>query len=904
MAFLSPTSETAREHFLAFSHSAPAAAVMVDGAGRVVEANPWGCFILGEVWELPVLVAEQQSEGHFFLENKGRFHFRQAFFEVDNQRLPFYWLQRADENVAGEADMRLAARNARMEAFTEELKAEILERNRVEDALRYSEIRYKSLVESLPHGIAIVSQYDVIFMNPTMMKMFGVEDVREISGPEKMFLTVAEEDRERVRNLTGKLRSGEQTNLTYTTRLQRKDGSTFHGAVYVNPILWEGKTAFQTLVMDISERMKAREALQESEDRFRSLTETIPLAVVMHRGDCFLYANPAMVNLSGYSREELQKTNFLELIEPGQRHIVKAQVQARLRREKVPMRYDSTLLRKDGELVDVEIAANLISFDGHPTIIAAMRDITGRKASQLRAQENERFLLNVFDSIADGVCVLDKDLQVIRLNRTLEKWYPHSRPLTGRACHEIFHDSTRPCPDCPSIQAIKKNEPCQKRVETLIHPNQKCWLEVSAFPLRNVQGEVQGVVETVRDVTGAMQTEKRCENQLKDQQLLNYLSEHLVSGNEGAFSSFLEKLTELLPASQASLFFLERRQGNWALSNVWQSPGSEDLGDWKESPPRWLQDLFSLLEKRGFWNGSLKDVEKVGLPELQKWLEHRSLCRALSLVSEKSDWRALLLVQEEESPLEESRVQMAMESLGSLLACYWEREKRRGLRMESVSFMEEQYKSLTARLESMEVRREEENRLLPYLWDGLLQLAEPGTELKDDWHPGERERFAASLPLLRKADAEKEMVWNLSHLFQKKLLCRFCGERFELEGLAEGHFSCGEEDDPKILVMDHLSFLAARLFPNQKVQIIYESRQNGRGPDFALKWTGKRALQQWPEIQKWWGGSSQEPPPQKAPDPRMGLHLYIVRWFLRPCGLRLLTQPRNGSSFQMVLVPR
>lgn len=122
-------------------------------------------------------------------------------------------------------------------------------------------------------------------------------------------------------------------------------------------------------------------------------------------------------------------------------------------------------------------------------------------------RENERFLQSIFDCILDGIIVLDKDLNIVRVNRLMERWFRHRTPLVGRKCYEALHNRTDLCEICPSMQAMASKKP-----EVTIH---RCaagsplgWMEVFSFPLFDDEGNVTGVIEDVRDVTDRMQAEE------------------------------------------------------------------------------------------------------------------------------------------------------------------------------------------------------------------------------------------------------------------------------------------------------------------------------------------------------------------------------------------------------------
>ena len=82
-------------------------------------------------------------------------------------------------------------------------------------------------------------------------------------------------------------------------------------------------------------------------------------------------------------------------------------------------------------------------------------DITKRKRTEEALQKSEAFLNNVFDSIQDGISVLDKDLNIVRTNHVMEEWHPYMLPLEGKKCYHVYHGRSVPCDICPSMKAIR-----------------------------------------------------------------------------------------------------------------------------------------------------------------------------------------------------------------------------------------------------------------------------------------------------------------------------------------------------------------------------------------------------------------------------------------------------------------
>jgi len=135
---------------------------------------------------------------------------------------------------------------------------------------------------------------------------------------------------------------------------------------------------------------RAGQSLRESESRFREIAETAAALIFLYRGDQFIYANPFMLTLTGYTKEELYATKFWEIVHPDFRETVRERGMARQRGETVPRRYEVKILKKNGEECWLDFSSGSIMIDGKPAALGTALDITRRK----RAEEER----NVFQA--------------------------------------------------------------------------------------------------------------------------------------------------------------------------------------------------------------------------------------------------------------------------------------------------------------------------------------------------------------------------------------------------------------------------------------------------------------------------------------------------------------------------
>ncbi|HET8943724.1 MAG TPA: PAS domain S-box protein, partial [Dehalococcoidia bacterium] len=143
---------------------------------------------------------------------------------------------------------------------------------------------------------------------------------------------------------------------------------------------------------DITGRKQAEEALTESEQKFRTLVDTMPAAAFIFQGTGYRYANRACYEVLGYEEKDLAHLNFWDVVHPDYRDLVRERGQARLRGEDVPATYELRFLKKDGEPRWGLYSGAVIQYEGQPAILGIVSDITERKvAEQALAASEEKF---------------------------------------------------------------------------------------------------------------------------------------------------------------------------------------------------------------------------------------------------------------------------------------------------------------------------------------------------------------------------------------------------------------------------------------------------------------------------------------------------------------------------------
>ena len=131
-----------------------------------------------------------------------------------------------------------------------------------------------------------------------------------------------------------------------------------------------------------------------------------------------------------------------------------------------------------------------------------------RERLTIKLGEKNKFINNIFDSIQDGISILDLDLNIIQANHWMEKMYKNHNPIVGKKCYTVHQKRTSVCPWCPSVKTISTGEMHTEIVPYREDDYEKGWLYVSAFPMKDENNNVIGVIEHLKDITELKKVEK------------------------------------------------------------------------------------------------------------------------------------------------------------------------------------------------------------------------------------------------------------------------------------------------------------------------------------------------------------------------------------------------------------
>jgi PAS domain S-box-containing protein len=299
----------------------------------------------------------------------------------------------------------------------DELEARVRERTqdlaRLNLNLEESEKRFRTLVESLGEGVALVDPNEtLVYCNPAADRIFGAStgdlvgrNLAEFSTPDE-FGRFQRETELRAQGVSA----------TYEAPIRRADGEIRNLLVTLTPRFDSAGayTGALSIFMDITDRTRAEEALREREALYRAATgasaDGFWMADLEGR---LLDVNDAYVRRSGYSREELLSMRISDVEAQENPSVTAAHVRNII--EHGSDRFETLHRAKDGAIWPADITATYWPIKGG-RLFVFIRDITERKRAEEARRESEARFRSYIASAPLAVLVADKGGRLIDFN--------------------------------------------------------------------------------------------------------------------------------------------------------------------------------------------------------------------------------------------------------------------------------------------------------------------------------------------------------------------------------------------------------------------------------------------------------------------------------------------------------
>jgi len=257
---------------------------------------------------------------------------------------------------------------------------------------------------------------------------------------------------------------------------------------------------------DVTEQSRVSDALQQTQDRYRLLTDSMADVVSLHdiQGR-FLYVTPSIFRLTGYTVEETLECDPRSIVHPEDRGRMFDPALAWEALDANNYRLEWRRLRKDGSYLWLETTGTCVyDADGKLyRVVCCSRDISARKQTEAVLHEEQTLLRTLIDCLPDSIYLKD------RYGRYLLNNGAHRRSLNreageimGKTAWDLWPSELARLHEADDREVIRGGQTLLNREEPIHDPQgNRRWVSTTKTPLIGPDGSVAGLIGISRDIT-------------------------------------------------------------------------------------------------------------------------------------------------------------------------------------------------------------------------------------------------------------------------------------------------------------------------------------------------------------------------------------------------------------------
>ena len=383
----------------------------------------------------------------------------------------------------------------------------VTQRRQAERALRESETRLAIMFQASPAAITVTTLREgrYVDVNAEFERLMGY------SREELIGHTVAEvgtwaqpADRQWVVNELAQHRPIHNMEQ----RFRRKSGEVLDMLLSLERIELSGEPYLLGLLLDITDRKRAEQALRDSESRFAALFQASPAAIILSSLDGRIVdVNQEFERALGYTRAEAvgQMVRDLNLwTAPEERERLLRQLQARGALVNVEVHYR----RKSGDIMPALISMQTVTLAGQPYLLTLALDNTERK----QAEERLRFQAGLLAAVGQAVIATDPQGRIVYWNHMAEKLYGWTADeVRDQSTARLTPDSADRAPAKTIIALVRAGQTWSGEWTMRRRDGSTFPAAVTDTPYYDEQGVLAGIIGMSSDISERKQREREME---------------------------------------------------------------------------------------------------------------------------------------------------------------------------------------------------------------------------------------------------------------------------------------------------------------------------------------------------------------------------------------------------------
>ncbi len=409
------------------------------------------------------------------------------------------------------SDRAIFDENGRIIEF-QSIGIDVTERKRAEEKVLEKQKQLDTFLSNVDAIVLEGDPFNIYYVGGSVEKLLGypVEKwFEDPDGPTGFWSKHLHPDDKHKAEICGNaIAEGENHSFEY--RMLAADGSIvwFYDSVTVETNQGVPVIA-RSIMVDITDRKRAEEALKDSEEKYRSLVERANDGIIIAQDGMAKFVNTRMAEIFGYTVDEVVNTPFIYYVFPSERPRISELYKKRLRGEKIPDIYEMIGLHKSGKKITIEINSGLITYEGDPAIMSFIRDITERKLAREAMEKERAFTETALNSQIDTFFVFDPS------SRKPIRWNKAFRDISGYTDEEIasmkapddWYDSEDLKRAAISMERLLKGEQVTFEMMFITKGGDRIPTEYTASAFQDIDSKQQYIIAIGRDLTDRKQGE-------------------------------------------------------------------------------------------------------------------------------------------------------------------------------------------------------------------------------------------------------------------------------------------------------------------------------------------------------------------------------------------------------------
>ena len=425
--------------------------------------------------------------------------------------------------------------------------------SRSRSALDRSQARYRSLIESAPTPVIVVSGQKIVYGNDAAYATLGEPAYRVIGRDLADWLRPV--DRDPARKTLADLEEGGGTVVLGDRTLVRPDGSEATVDASMAAVEFGGRAAVQIVLVDVTDRVRAEQALRVSEERFRTAFQYSATPVAVTTLDArFSQVNDAMCDLLGFSKETLLDSRWSEVVHPDDVASILESGRLAIAGGPRTFRLELRMLTSTSDTRWVRLDVSAVVDDSGETtrFIAFVHDVTEQRAAQDALGRSEERYRSLFERLPVALYRTTPDGRITDANPALAE-------LLGRSLDDLVGDVATDY----YVEATTRDD-LQRRLD-----GQRVVVGYESA-LKKSTGEIVWVRDSVRvveesddtfyegaliDVTERHDMEAALRTRARQQEAVVRLGQTALEGGDigGVFTAAIDRVAEVLGIAGAAI---------------------------------------------------------------------------------------------------------------------------------------------------------------------------------------------------------------------------------------------------------------------------------------------------------------------------------------------------------------